>query len=176
MTTTYLGSFTVGGMMPGAAAVGVAGAAGINSALPDLLSRLASLQGWSPGAITIAAQITQLQAMITALNAQLTLGVQPPSIATQLAQLAQIIADLQAQIAGLNAQLSIIADFQAALGAAGVHLVAYEGAVGTFAPELAGRLMVVPGLNPADACHALALVTTVPATWAALASVLKVAP
>lgn len=176
MTTTYLGSLTVGGVMPGAAAVGVAGAAGIGAVLPDLTSRLASLLAWSPTPITLAAQIGQLEAMIGALQAQLTLGVAPPSLATQLANLAAIVAGLEAQIAGVNVQLDIITDFQALLGAAGIHALAFAGLAGALGSELDARLASVPGLGPGDTANALVLLTTVPATWTALAQLLKVTP
>lgn len=176
MTTQHLGELTLGGTMPGASAAGIAGVAGINAALPTLQDQLASLLSFAPTPVSFAAQITGLQAMITGLQASITLGLVPPSLSTQLAALAAMIAALQLQISGINAQLTIIADFQNALGAAGVHAIAFQGAVSDFGGELAGRLSTVPGLAPGDPSNALVLLTTVPATWAAMAQVLKVSP
>ena len=176
MTATYLGSLTIGGTMPGAAAVGVAGAAGINSVLPDLLAEIEALLAWAPTPITFDAQLATLEAMITGINASITLGVPPPSILGQIANVAALVASLQGQVASLEAQLSIITAFQASLAAAGVHLVAYAGPVSSFGVEVQARLAAAPGLSPSDVCNALAFLTTVPATWAALATILKTTP
>jgi hypothetical protein len=176
VTATYLGSVTIGGSMPGAAAVGIAGAAGINTLLPDLLAQIASLLSWTPTPISLTAQLSTLQSMIAGINAQITLGVPPPSLASQLAALAALIASLQGQVASLTAQLSIITAFQGSLASAGVHLVAFEGPVSSFGGDVTARLSSVPGLGPLDACHAISLLTTVPATWVALGKILKVTP
>lgn len=176
MTATYLGSVTIGGCMPGAAAVGLAGAAGINATLPDLTAQLAGFLAWHPVAIDLSVQITTLEAMITGIKAQITLGLPAPSLATQIAGLEELITALKGKIVGLEAQLELIADFQTALGAAGVHLVAYEGDLAAFGPEVGARLASMPGVGPLDGCNGLALLTTVPATWAALASIFRVAP
>jgi hypothetical protein len=176
VSTTYLGSLSVGGVLPGGVAVAAAGAAGINAVLPDLAGRLAALLSWTPTPISIAAQLTQLTAMITALNAQLTLGIAPPSLATQLANLAALIAELQGLVNGVELQLTYVTEFQALLGAAGVHAFAYDGATGDLPASLLSALASVPGVGPADHCNALALLTTIPATWAALAQILKVTP
>jgi hypothetical protein len=175
VTATYLGSLTIGGTMPGAAAVGVAGAAGINLVLPDLLAEIEALLAWAPTPITYAAQLSTLEAMITGIKASITAGVQPPSILGQIANVAALVASLQDQVASLEAQLAIIVSFQSALTAAGVHLVAYAGPVSSFGAEVQGRLLAA-GIPPADACNAIAFLTTVPATWAALATILKTEP
>lgn len=176
MTTTYLGSLSIGGVMPGANAIGIAGAAGINSALPNLASQLASLLAFTPQPVNFAAQISQLQTMITAIQLGVTLGLQPPSIASQLAAIAAMIAGLQAQISGLNAQLELIADFQGLLAAAGVHAYAFTGPVGNLSGELGARVDTTPGISGGDAGNALVLLTTTPATWAALSQIVQVTP
>lgn len=176
MTVRYLGSVTLGASLPGAAAVSVAGAAGINSVLPDLLAQLASLLAWKPEPIDLSVQLSTLQSMIASINAQVALNVPAPSLARQLETLATMIAALQGKIAALELQLEVIGQFEATLGAAGVHLLAFEGAVSAHGPQMAARLASVPGLGPLDVCHALTLLTTVPATWAALASILKTTP
>jgi hypothetical protein len=176
VTATYLGSLTIGGTMPGAAAVGVAGAAGINLVLPDLLAQIESLLSWTPTPISLTTQISTLEAMIAAIHAQITLNVPPPTILGQIVAINNLIASLQSTVASLEAQLAIIVSFQAALTAAGVHLVAYTGPVGSFGAEVQARLGSVPGLSPADASNAIAFLTTVPATWAALSTILKTEP
>jgi hypothetical protein len=176
MSTTYLGSLTVGGVLPGGVALGAAGVAGINAALPSLLEQLEGLLSFAPTPISLTAQISTLEAMITGLNAAITLGVMPPSLDTQIAGIAALIAALSSVVGGINAQLALITSFQAALGAAGVHAIAFEGPVANLGVELTGRLAAVPGLSPGDAAHALTLLTTVPATWAALAQLMKVTP
>jgi hypothetical protein len=176
VSATYLGSLSIGGAMPGGVAVAAAGAAGINATLPDLESRLASLLSWTPTPIVLTAQISALEAMISAIQAQITLGVPAPSLVTQLANLAALVADLSGLIASVQLQLEIVTDFQGWLGAAGVHAFAYDGAVGDLPASLLAALAGVPGLGPADHANAVALVTTVPATWAALSNILKVSP
>jgi hypothetical protein len=162
--------------MPGAAAVGLAGAAGINASLPDLSAQLAGFLAWKPAPISLSVQISTLEAMITGIKAQITLGLPAPSLASQLAALEALIAGLKGKIVGLEAQLALITQFQTALGAAGVHLVAFEGELAALGPEVGARLASVPGVGPLDACNALTILTTLPATWAALASILKVTP
>jgi hypothetical protein len=176
VTATYLGSLTIGGTMPGAAAVGVAGAASVNLVLPDVLAKIESLLTWTPTPISLTAQLGTLDAMITAINAQITAGLPPPTILGQITAIADMIASLQSTAASLEASLALITAFQSALAAAGVHLVAYTGPVSAFGTEVQGRLATAPGLSPADACNALAFLTTVPATWAALATILKTEP
>jgi hypothetical protein len=176
VTATYLGSVTIGGCMPGAVAVGAAGATGINATLPDLMAQLAGLLSWTPAPISLSVQIATLKAMITAIEAQIALQVPAPSLAMQLLKIQALIAELQGKIGGLELHLELIADFQTALGAAGVHLVAFEGELAAFGPEVGARLASVPGVGPLDGCNAVTLLTTVPETWAALASIFKVTP
>ena len=162
--------------MPGAVAVGAAGAAGINSVLPDLVARLASLMSWHPTPITLTAQLATMEKMIAALKVQIGLSVPPPSLASQLAALQDLIAALQAQVAALEIQLELITAFQAQLGAAGIHLVRYDGAVGLYGAELDLQLARLSGVGPLDHCQALTLLTTLPATFDALGAILKTEP
>lgn len=175
MTVRYLGELTLGGVVPGAAMLSAAGTAGINAALPDLQSRLAGLLAFKPTPVSFTAQIATLKDMIAGIEATIAVGLPAPGVSTQLAAIAELVAALQSQVGALNAQLSVIANLQAALGAAGIHAYAYEGAAGSLAAELGGAVGSSPGISPADVAHALALVTTVPATWAAMSSLLRVA-
>lgn len=176
MTTTYLGSLTLGAALPGGAAVAAAATGGINAALPTLTDRLTALLAFSPTPVDFASRIAMLEAMIAGLKASMTLGLTPPSVVGQLADIAALIASLRAQIAGLQAHLAISMALQSAFGAAGVHALAFEGPAASFGPEVMARLAEVPGISPADHAHAIALLTTVPATWAAMAQLFKVAP
>jgi hypothetical protein len=171
MTASYLGSYTIGASMPGAAAVATAGAGGINVALPGLLEQLEGLLSFSPSPISIAAQIGQLNTMIKALQAQLLLGVEPPSLALQMAGIADLIASLQANVSLMQAGLSVITQFQALLAEAGVHLISFAGPASAFGAEVGALVATLPGISSA---HALVLVTDVAATWSALSQIMKV--
>lgn len=175
MSARYLGSFTIGGVIPGAAVVASAGMAGINVSLGDMQSKLTGLQSWKPGNISIASQISQLEAMITALNSQLALGVDPPSLATQLAGLADLIAELQVSVTALNTQASIIGAFQTLLLAAGVHLVQYTGRADRLGPEVGDVLANAPGVAPGQHMDALALSTSYPDVWTSIGKIFRVA-
>jgi hypothetical protein len=176
VTARYLGSLSVGAALPGAQAAAVAGAAGINAALPSLTGQLAALMAFKPTAISITAQIAQLEAMIGGLTAQLAVGLQPPSLVSQLAAIAALVAELEATISGISGQLSIVAAFQSLLSAAGVHAVAFEGPLASFGSDVGTVVATAPGVSPADQAYAITLVTTLPATWSALAAILKVSP
>jgi hypothetical protein len=175
---TPIGELTIGEAMPGAVAVGVAGVAGINLALPDIQDRLAALLAFSPGEVDFAAQLLLAQQTVTSIQAAITLGISPPSIALQLAEVAALIAALLASIASINVQLAIIADFQALLSGAGVHAYAYAGDVTDFGPELDAEIGAgLPGGGgPTEDVDALVLVTNVGATWTALSQILQVVP
>lgn len=177
MTVTYVGDISIGQAVPGAAAAAVAGAAGINAALPDILARLAALQNFAPQPVSFAAQLALAQQMVSSIQLSISLGIPVPSIAAQIAAVLALVAELLAAVLSINAQLAIVTDFQVLLGAAGVHVYAYAGQVGSFGGEFSAELAGgVPGGGPTDASNALVLVTTVPATWAAMAQVFNVSP
>jgi hypothetical protein len=174
---TYVGELTIGAAVPGAASAAIAGFAGINAALPDILARLAALQAFAPLSVDFTAQLALAQAMVTSVQTGIALGIPVPSIAAQIAAVAALIAELLASVAGIAAQLEIVTDFQALLGAAGVHVYAYAGQTGSLGSELSTELTTgIPGGSPTDAANALVLVTTVPATWTAMSQVFQVTP
>lgn len=176
MTARYLGQLTVGGALPGGVALAAAGSAGISAALPSLNEQLAALVAYVPAPIDFAAQLATLKAMILAVETSIALGLPAPSVSVQVAEIGRLIASLRGQIASVSAQLEVITRFQAAFGAGGVHAVAFDGPAGAMAAELAGVLATTAGLGAGDDAHAVLLATTVPATWAALAALFKVAP
>lgn len=174
MTATYLGSLTIGAVLPGAVSLGLAGAAGINLAMPNLQDQLKSLLAVKPAPVSFAAQITTLQAMIKGIEASASLGLAPPSVAMQIAAIAKLVAALQAQLGSLTAQLAVIESFGNALAAGGVHAVAFEGQAAGFAAEVGALLGTAPVLSPTDAARGIALVTTSGATWTAMRSIFRV--
>lgn len=177
MSVDYLGSLSIGDAVPAGLAASVAGVAGINLALPDIQARIDSLLAFSPGAVDFAAQLALANQIVLGIQAAISGGLTPPSIAVQIAQIAALIAELLATVTAINVQLGIVVDFQALLGAAGVHGYAFDGDTDQLGPELTTELAGgVPGGGPTDHANAVVLVTTVPATWAAMAQVFKVTP
>lgn len=179
MSVVYLGSLSVGGTVPGASAAITAGIAGINSVLSDLLSRLAALQLFVPTSLGFAAQLTLAQQMVTSINLAIV-AVPPlpiPDLAAQIAIIAALIAELIAQIASITANLDVMLDLQAPLAAAGVHAYAFDGQTNQFGSQMGAELVGgVPGGSGTDHANAIALITTIGATWDAMSLVFKVAP
>lgn len=173
MTIAYVGELSIGGAVPGAATAAVAGAAGINAALPDILARLQALAAFAPAPVSFSAQLALAQQMVTSIQLSIALGIPEPSILAQIAAVTALIADLLAAVASINAQLVIVTDFQALLVAAGVHVYSYAGQVGDLGAELSAELAggVPGGGGPTDASNALILLTTVPGTWTAMTQV-----
>lgn len=174
---TYLGELSIGDALPGALAANVAGMAGINAALPDILARLEALASFAPQPIVFGAQLALAQQMVASVTAAISLGLPAPSIAAQVAIVAALVSDLLAAVESVNAQLSILVAFEALLGAAGIHAYAFAGQTGDLGAELAAELSSgTPGGAASDAANALVLITTIPATWAAMGDVFKVTP
>lgn len=174
---TPLGELAIGGTIPGAAAVGVAGSAGINLALPDIQARLEALLAFSPGAVDFVAQLALANSIVASIQAGISGGLTPPSIAAQIAIIGALIADLTAAVVTINAQLSIILDFQGLLSAAGIFAYAYDGDVQDLGDELDAEIGGgVGGGSPTDHCNALVLVTSTGATWTAMGQIFQVTP
>lgn len=177
MTVTCLGSLSIGDALPGGVAVGAAGFDGINAALPDIQARLDALLAFAPLPVDFTAQLALAQSMVASVQASITLGLPAPSMAAQIAIVAALIVDITASIVSINAQLGIVADFQTTLGTTGIHGYHYSGQTDDLGSEMATELASgVPGGAPTDAANALILVTTIPATWAAMRNVFKVTP
>jgi hypothetical protein len=175
MSLAFLGSLTLSVAVPGAASVASAGAAGINGALPDIESRLASLGDFTPAPISFAADLALAQSVVAGVTLAIaTPGLTPPDISAQLAIIAALVASLEAQIGAVNAELGIVTDFLAVLATGGVFGYAYAGradGIGSaISAELAGGF---PGGTGADAANALVLATTTPATWGAMQTLFK---
>lgn len=180
MSATYLGSLALSAAVPGAAVGLAAGADGINAAFPDITARVAALQAQLTALATMPPMpsFPELRARAANMLAQLdiaiaTPGLPPaPSLVSAIAALAALVSDLLAMSADLSVKLGTITALQGQLAAGGVHAIAYSGDAASLGADVQAAL---PGAVSGSA-HALALVTTNSATWAAMGAVFKVTP
>jgi hypothetical protein len=149
----------------------VAGTAGINGALPDILARLAALTDFTPTPVDFAAQLVVAQSIVASIQAGITAGLPVPSLSAQIAQIEALIAELTVQVTAVNAQLTILTGIAASLSVGGVDAFAFDGARNVFGSELATAL----GGSTAHA-DGVVLVTTSPSAWVAMQAILKVTP
>lgn len=171
MTTTYLGELSIRAALPGASAAALAGATGIAAALPDILARISALQACVPTPVNFAQQLALAEQIVASVTAGIQIGIPVPSIDAQIAAVLALVSSLIAQVTAVHAQLAIVTDFQALLGAAGLHALAYAGPVSSFGGELDSALAIVGTLSPSDTAFALVLLTTSGATWDALTQI-----
>lgn len=177
MTVTYIGSLTIGGAEPGAAVAASAGIDGINAAFPDIEARIEALASFSPAPIDFGLSLAIANSIVTSVTAAIAGGLPAPTLDIQIAIVSAQLAALEAQALAIQAQLQVVLDFQALLGAAGVHSYVYAGRVDQFAIEFADELFFgLPGGAPDDHANAVILFTSVPGTWSALAELFKVTP
>lgn len=163
MTVTYLGSLTVGDAMPGAVAA-------MDATVPDLQARMAALATFAPSTGTFAANLQLANDIAASVQAAITAGITPPSASAQLAAVAALVAELEAS-------LSFALEIVEAFGVAGIHAYRYTGQAGNLGTEFQAELSGgFPGGASSDATDGVLLATTVPAAFAALAKLLKVAP
>jgi hypothetical protein len=158
MTTAIIGAFSVGGLMPGALAAYGAVEGNLNGQLAAQGSLKLSLT-LGPPSVAAAAQI----------EANVAASVTSPTFGIALS------ANLDA-IAAIQAQLAALAGIFAALGTAGIVLLASETTLNAFGGEITAAVSGgIPGAAPGDSVHALTLVATTPAAWAALAQLMRTA-
>lgn len=106
---------------------------------------------------------------IQALTLAVSLGITPPSISVQLAEVAAQLSILLGQLALLNALAATLE--------ASAHLYTYTGTVGALGTELQAELSGgLPGGSGADAGFAVVFVATAPAAVTALQSLFKTTP
>lgn len=166
---TDLGSLTLGVVVPGAASAAVAIDVACGIAAPNVSAQLEALASFTPSAgLSLAAQLSIAQSIVTNIQASIALGIEPPSLADQVAAAAAIIAQLQAQLVTVEAQAAIGVALAGLLATGGVRLLTYAGAVEDLGPEVAEWL----GADPAS-CNALVLIATSGGTWAAMQGVFK---
>jgi hypothetical protein len=165
MTVTYVHGGTIGDGLPGLQLP-------LINVMGDLQARITAMASFAPSITppSIAADIQVSGQILANLQASAALGIEPPSVDLQV----DIMADV---LLAARLQLEIIMGLFDALGTAGLHLYRYDGQTadlgGEFTAELSGG---VPGGSGTDSANALLLITTVPATWAALAQLFKVTP
>jgi hypothetical protein len=158
MTTAIIGAVTVGGLIPGAAIAYGAVEGNLRGQLAAAGSLKASLTG-GPPTVAAAAQI----------GANVAAAVTSPTFGIALSANLDVIAALEAQLAAL-------AGIFAALGTAGIVLLASETTLNAFGGEVTAAVSGgITGAAPADSVHALTLVATTPAAWAALAQLMRTA-
>jgi hypothetical protein len=177
VSLAYLGGLTIGAALPGGASAAAAGELGINGALPDIQARITALAAFSPSLGNFTADLATAGQIIASINAALTGGITPPSLAAQLAAVAALVAELQAAALDVNAQLQIVLGFRALLATAGMHGYVYQGATNALGGALTDELATgFPGGGATAPAKVIVLGTTSDATWAAMSQVFKVAP
>lgn len=180
MTAVYVGSMSIGGAIPGADAAATAGVLGLQTALPDLAARVASLQASIAelGAIVPSSFVSMAAsagALLTAINAAIaTPGLlTPPNFSGAIVALTALLGSLSATLGTVEAQLALLVSFRNTLGAAGVHVVAFDGPIGSFGSEV-GVVLASP--IPSGNARAVVLATTSGATWSAMSQIFRVTP
>lgn len=181
MTAVYVGALTIGAAVPAAGVAATAGSAGIAAALPDLEGRIAQLQAAVAGlSVPLPPNLADMAARATFNLGAVQLALATPGLPLSLPDLTAaavallaLVDALLGTVTDLGVKLALIADFQTLLATAGVHVVAYDGAIGSLGTELQAA---VAGPIPSGHANALALVTTSGATWSAMAQVFKVTP
>jgi hypothetical protein len=181
MTAVYVGAMTIGAAVPAADAAASGAVVGLNLALPDLEARIAQLQaavaGLSvplpPNLADMAVRATFNLGAVQLALATPGLPLSLPDLTAAAAALLALVGELLGTAASISAQLSLLAGFRALLATAGVHVVAYDGAIGSLGSELQSAVATP---IPSGHANALALVTTSGATWSAMSQVFKVSP
>lgn len=181
MSLTYCGSVSIGGAVPGAAEAAIAGQAGITAALPDLQLRIDGLNvalATPPLPINFAQQIELANQIITSVNAAILNGMIPPDATAQLAAFNALLVELNANLGTVNAQATLLAQIQALMLHAGLHVYAYAGPASGMGADLTSELSdgLPGGGGGSDAVNALVLATTSGSTWAAMQVFFKVTP
>lgn len=180
MTATYVGSMSIGAATPAAATAAQVGFDGVSTSFDDINARVAALQASMAALATMPPlpSFGDMQARAVANLASITLAIStpglppPPSILTAIAALLEQVEALLAMMVTLSDGLTLLADFQALLGEAGLHVIAYSGAAGSFGAETQPLVSThAPGTT-----QALILATTEAATWSAMTQVFKVTP
>ena len=116
---------------------------------------------------TLAINLPSLDARIKAVgNVAAQLALAKPGVKFNIAANANLIATLKIQ-------LGIIADLQAALGAAGIDAYLYDGPAQTFGTEVQSALGGgLPGGSPSEHVDAFVLATRYPTTFSAMGKVM----
>jgi len=159
MTITYLGQMSLGEAIP-------AGSAAISATVPDLAAQIAALQAFNPLPSSLAGNLSLAQGILGGVQEAISLGLTPPDISAQIAEVLAALSTLQANLAIANTFLS-------ALAAAGIYLYHYEGTAGSLGSEFASQLASgFPGAGGStEVCEAVVLASVASASWPALQTV-----
>lgn len=158
MSLAYIGSMTVGAAVPGAMAK-------IGLLVPDLQAQVDALVAFSPGEISLAANLALAEQIVLDLKAAIQLGVTPPSISAQLAIVA-------AQLGVLRARLELITGFTGLMATAGLHAYSYTGQANQLGPQLSTELTAgLPGGQPTDQVAAVIFAANAGVTVSAMGAV-----
>ena len=179
---TYIGQFTIGEAVPGAAIAVNAGIGGIGLAMPDLQGRISALQAQLAALATMPPFPTFgemiAQASFNLVQLELAIAVPnmppPPSIAAVIATFEALVAALLATLGNVQGQLSAIVAVQTLLARGGVRAFAFSGDRTNIGSEL--QAAVNTEIGGAGTAHALVLATTSGTTWSTMGQVFKVAP
>lgn len=171
MALQYHGSLGLGACLP----IAVQASAQASLALGPFIAELtAKLHGYVGVQAALQVSLPDLSLQIEAAFSILaSLQVSPPGITVslQLEAVFAIIAAIELQIGGLNAAISLIAELEAVLGAAGIHLYSYSGAASGLGSSLAAATAGgLPGGGPSDSCGAVVLATTIGASRIAMST------
>jgi hypothetical protein len=139
----------------------------------ELTAQLTAFQAFLPVPIDLLSQIAQLESMIAGILACIAAGIPPPTLELQMANMALVIAGVASLIAGMEAQISIINNITSAFASAGIHAYAFNGQTGNFGSEMSQHLNNgTPGGTPLDSAQGVTLITTTPASFAALTTLI----
>lgn len=173
MTVQYLGSLSLSQALPGAALAASMGITGIQTALPDLLARIAALRDFSPTPISFATQLQLAEATLSGIQASIAAGLPAPSVDAQVTAVLALMESLLTMVNGVRAALAVVQDFQNLLAAAGISVFAFSGDFASMGVELSAAV----GMNgPAGSGYAVVLATGVAGTWSAMGQIFKVVP
>jgi hypothetical protein len=167
----HIGTLSVGLLCPALVAAQAAYASLRLQALARLNAQLAA-QLKLKAVLTLQVPGAEIAAKIDAaarVAASIAANVQAPGAQLQLAAVGSAIDSIEAQIAAL-AELTLP-------DGPGVDVFAYAGPASAFGGELGGVLAggLPSGGGPTASTNALVLATTIPATWAAMQAVLRMA-
>jgi hypothetical protein len=156
MTTTVIGSFSIGQILPTTLTA-------FGSVEADLNAQLAV-----DGGLAVSLTATLPDADIAAeASAAFAASFTEPDLSASISANFDAIADIQFQ-------LSLLAGIALALGTAGVVLVASDTTLNAMGSELTSAVASgIPGAAPTDNVKAISLIATTPAAWAALATLVK---
>lgn len=170
MTVTQVGQLTIGAVVPVAIAAQATADASLGLVIPQITAQIAGLialitqLGLTPP--SIEGSIALLTQAIASLQAAVTL----PGASANITAIAAALAQLEATLLSLSAQLAASAALGVTLGTPGVWVYSYDGTPGAFGPNFSGAIGggLPDSLDPALPINGLVLLTSDPATWAAM--------